>query len=78
MTAGRAPASRPLVAGFVLLVANSAFLAASASPTLFFYSNVALQVALGVVVTLGARRGVLGGQPAPVERCRVERRRRRR
>jgi tetratricopeptide (TPR) repeat protein len=43
---------RGIVAAFILLVANSAYLAAAASPTLFFYGNVALHVVLGVVVTL--------------------------
>ncbi|MBI3403287.1 MAG: tetratricopeptide repeat protein [Acidobacteria bacterium] len=52
MTAGRAAVSCPFVAGFVLLVANSAYLAAAASPTLFFYFNVALHVALGLVFAL--------------------------
>src|SRR5215213_4727100 len=39
-----------LVAGAVVLLANSVYLAAVASPTLFFYGNVALHVSLGVVV----------------------------
>jgi tetratricopeptide (TPR) repeat protein len=44
-----------LVAGAVLLL-NSAYLAAFASPTLFYYSNVALHVLLGVVLLgLGVR-----------------------
>jgi len=45
---------RILVAGVVLLLANSAYLAAVASPTLFFYANVALHVGLGAFVALGA------------------------
>jgi tetratricopeptide (TPR) repeat protein len=41
-----------LVAGAAALVANSAYLAASAAPTLFFYGNVALHVALGSVMAV--------------------------
>jgi tetratricopeptide (TPR) repeat protein len=43
-----------LVAGSAALVANSAYLAAVASPTLFFYGNVALHVALGAIVAVVA------------------------
>jgi tetratricopeptide (TPR) repeat protein len=43
-----------LAAAAAALVANSAYLVASASPTLFFYANVALHVALGAIVAVGA------------------------
>ena len=43
-----------LAAGALALVANSAYLAAVAPPTLFFYANVALHVALGAVVSVAA------------------------
>ena len=43
-----------LVAGVAVLVANSAYLAAVASPTVFFYANVALHVALGAIVAVAA------------------------
>src|SRR6185436_7657922 len=39
---GSARPPKLLVAGAVVLVANSAYLAAVAAPTLFFYANVAL------------------------------------
>jgi len=45
----------PLVAaGALALVANSAYLAAVAPPTLFFYANVALHVGLGAVAGVAA------------------------
>ena len=43
-----------LFASVVLLLANSAYLAAVASPTLFFYANVALHVGLGALVALAS------------------------
>ena len=43
-----------MIAGLLLLVANSAYLAAVASPTLFFYANVALHVGLGALVAVVA------------------------
>jgi len=45
---------RWLRAGFLLLLLNSAYIAASASPSLFFYSNVALHVLGGAALTIGA------------------------
>jgi len=52
-----------LVAGAVVLLANSVYLAAVASPTLFFYGNVALHVSLGVVVAAAREAGEAeGGQ----------------
>ena len=44
--------SRVLIAGLALLVANSAYLMAGGSPTIFFYANVALHVVLGPILTL--------------------------
>ncbi len=43
-----------LVLGFFVLVANSAYLAARAEPSLFYFANVALHLALGVALTVGA------------------------
>src|SRR6185295_16106213 len=43
-----------LAAAVLVLVVNSAYLAAVASPTLFFYANVALHVGLGAVVALAS------------------------
>ena len=43
-----------VAAGALALVVNSAYLAAVAPPTLFFYANVALHVALGAVVSVAA------------------------
>ena len=51
---GSASPPKLLVAGVVVLIANSAYLAAVASPTLFFYANVALHVGLGAVVAVVA------------------------
>src|SRR6266446_2698622 len=38
--------------GLGLLILNSAYLAGSASPTVFFYANVALHVALGLAIAI--------------------------
>jgi tetratricopeptide (TPR) repeat protein len=47
---------RAVLLAFAVLLLNSAYLAAFASPTLFYYSNVALHVLLGVVLFgLGVR-----------------------
>jgi hypothetical protein len=43
-----------VIAGLLLLVANSACLAAVASPTLFYYGNVAVHVGLGALVSVVA------------------------
>jgi tetratricopeptide (TPR) repeat protein len=43
-----------LAMAFVILLANSAYLAAAPSATLFYYSNVALHVGLGAVVAVAA------------------------
>jgi tetratricopeptide (TPR) repeat protein len=62
--------SRVLLVLFLVLLANSIYLAAFASPTLFYYSNVAAHALLGIVLlALGspwlirrvARTSVLGG-----------------
>ncbi len=45
---------RVLRAGFVLLLLNSVYIAASATPSLFFYSNIAVHVLLGTALTIGA------------------------
>ena len=41
-----------LVAGYLLLLINSSYLAGYANPTLFYFGNVALHLILGVVVTI--------------------------
>jgi tetratricopeptide (TPR) repeat protein len=52
----REPISKTLAAGGWLLLVNSAYLAAFATPTLFYFSNVALHVVLGAILLgLGAR-----------------------
>ncbi|MGH9330944.1 MAG: hypothetical protein ACRD09_10905, partial [Vicinamibacterales bacterium] len=48
--------ARGLFAAFLVLLLNSGYLAAFASPTLFYFSNVALHVLLGVLLLgLGTR-----------------------
>ncbi len=47
-------AFRALRAGFFLLLLNSAYIASSAAPSLFYYSNIAAHVLLGAAVTIGA------------------------
>ena len=42
-----------LVIGFLVLLANSSYLAANADPTLFYFGNVALHLILGVVLMIG-------------------------
>src|SRR4030095_6581325 len=41
-----------LVVGYLLLLVNSSYLAAYADPTLFYFSNVALHLILGVVLAI--------------------------
>ena len=43
-----------LTLGFVVLIANSAYLAARADPTLFYFGNLALHMALGLVLAVAA------------------------
>src|SRR5688572_29590701 len=43
-----------LAAGFLVLVVNSAYLAARADPSLFYFTNVLLHIALGLVLTVAA------------------------
>ena len=43
---------RVAVLGTVLLLLNSAYLAATASPTLFYFTNVVAHIALGVVLAV--------------------------
>ena len=43
---------RVLAGALVVLLANSAYLTAGGSPTIFFYTNVGLHVVLGAIVTL--------------------------
>src|ERR1044072_8142782 len=44
--------ARVLVAGFLVLLVNSSYLAAFADPTLFYFSNVALHLLLGFILTV--------------------------
>jgi hypothetical protein len=41
-----------LIAGFILLLINSSYLAAYAEPTLFYFSNVALHLLMGLVLAV--------------------------
>lgn len=41
-----------MIVGYILLLANSSYLAAYADPTLFYFGNVALHLILGVVLTI--------------------------
>jgi tetratricopeptide (TPR) repeat protein len=43
-----------LVAGFCILLVNSAYLAASASPSLFYFSNIVVHIALGIALAIGS------------------------
>jgi Tfp pilus assembly protein PilF len=47
---------RLLAAGIFLLLLNTAYLAAFASPTLFYFTNVGLHIGLGLVVAIGFAR----------------------
>src|SRR5262245_4623743 len=47
---------RKLAVAFLVLVANSAYLAARADPSLFYFANVALHLGLGVLVAVAAAR----------------------
>jgi len=49
---------RKLPLAFLILVANSAYLAASAEPSLFYFGNVVLHLLLGVGLTVAAVRQV--------------------
>ena len=51
-------------AAFVALLINSAYLAATASPTLFYFANVVLHMGLGVVLGIVWVRRVLRGRTA--------------
>src|SRR6185295_5504414 len=58
-----------LAAGFLLLVLNGAYLAARADATLFYFTNVALHLVLGLGLALAALRPLsrrFGGMPAPL------------
>ena len=45
-----------LAAAFLLLLINSAYLVAFASPSLFYFSNIVVHVALGIALTIAAIR----------------------
>ena len=51
-------------AAFVALLINSAYLAATASPTLFYFANVVLHMGLGVVLGIVWVRRVLQARTA--------------
>src|SRR5436190_18461310 len=52
------------VAGFVVLLINSAYLAATASPTLFYFTNVVVHMGLGLVLGIIWVRRVLQARSA--------------
>src|SRR3954453_21231957 len=52
------------VAAFVALLINSAYLAATASPTLFYFTNVILHMGLGLVLGIVWVRRVLHSRQA--------------
>jgi len=54
---------RLLRAGLAILLLNSAYIASSAAPSLFFYSNIALHVLLGAALTVGAVIYLAGVRP---------------
>ncbi|HKY20600.1 MAG TPA: tetratricopeptide repeat protein [Vicinamibacterales bacterium] len=47
-----------MTAAFAALLVNSAYLAASASPTLFYFANIVLHIALGIALSIAAARYV--------------------
>src|SRR5919106_5524679 len=47
-----------MAAAFAALLVNSAYLAASASPTLFYFANIVLHIALGIALSIAAARYV--------------------
>lgn len=55
--------TRWLVAGFALLLLNSAYLAASAAPTFLYFSQVVAHPLLGIALLLGASAWLLRRQP---------------
>src|SRR5437762_3017364 len=57
-------------AGLVLLLLNSAYLAASASPSLFYFGNVVLHMVLGIVLGIVWMRRVLRHDDARSDRLR--------
>src|SRR5207248_182532 len=56
--------STRIAAAFALLLANSAYLAAFAEPTLFYFANVVLHVALGIGVAVAGLRYLRARRPA--------------
>ena len=42
-----------MATAFGALLVNSAYLAASSSPTLFYFANIVLHIALGMALTMG-------------------------
>jgi len=59
---GRRSAPGWIAAAFVVLLTNSAYVAAAPSATLFYYANVALHVLLGVVVAIAAVVALAAGR----------------
>ena len=61
-------ATRLLVIAFAILLVNSSYLAAYASPTLFYFGNIALHILFGGALALGFAAFVVAivlNQPAP-------------
>ncbi|HET8647888.1 MAG TPA: multiheme c-type cytochrome, partial [Vicinamibacteria bacterium] len=55
-----------LAVGFLVLLANSAYLAARSDPTVFYFANVVLHVALGAGLAVAAGRRLRGRRAAPL------------
>src|SRR5947207_15129718 len=58
--------SRPstrIAFGFAVLLVNSAYLAAFAEPSLFYFANVVLHIALGIALSIAAGRYLLVRRP---------------
>src|SRR5258706_8637687 len=53
-----------ITAAFLALLANSAYLAAFATPSLFYFANVALHVLLGIVLAVVAMRRAVRARDA--------------
>src|SRR2546430_16661164 len=54
---------RLLVVASAVLLVNSAYLAALAEPSLFYFANVALHVGLGIAVAVAAVRYLMAARP---------------
>ena len=66
----RRPASAPgwFAAGVVVLLANTAYLAAFASPTPFYFGNVVLHMLLGLALAVACARPIIRAYRRAVDR----------